>query len=58
MAVNWAVSIVLDTAVVDANEQERIIREILKITRNNTKAVVTNTWSTGGTPNILVTVTA
>lgn len=58
MAVNWAVSIVLDTAVVNSDEQERIIREMLKIVRNNTKTVATATWSAGGTPNILATVTA
>ena len=60
MAVNYAISVVLDTAVVTSDEvRNDLLRRILEACKatGQTTATTHGTWVTGGTPTVLVTLT-
>jgi len=60
MAVNWAVSVVLDTAVVTSDKvRSDLVRRILEACKASGQTTTTTfaPWVTGGTPNVLVTLT-
>ena len=58
MAVNFAISIVLDTAVVTSDEvRNDLLRRILEACKASGQTTTTTfaDWITGGTPDVLIT---
>ncbi len=58
MAIDRVFTIAIDSAVTDINVDERIMREILKIVRNDTKTIVVAVAGSLAEPTLLITVTA
>ena len=60
MAVNFAISIVLDTAVVTSDEvRNDLLRRVLEACKASGQTTTTamGTWVTGGTPTVKITLT-
>jgi len=60
MAVNFAICVVLDTAVVTSDEvRNDLIRRILEACKasGQTTSTAFGTWVTGGTPTVKITLT-
>ena len=60
MAVNWAISVVLDTAVVTSDEARNdLVRKIMEACKATGQTTTTafGTWASGGTPTVKITLT-
>ena len=60
MAVNFAISVVLDTAVVTSDEvRNDLVRRVLEACKatGQTTTTVFGTWASGGTPTVKITLT-